>query len=318
MIIADKILSLRKENGWSQEDLAEKVNVSRQSISKWESAASIPDINKILELAKLFGVTTDYLLKDEQDTPDYSNENTDSVRRVTLTEANEYIKRSNTHRFRLACAVSLCILSPVLLIFLAGKSEYGGVSEETAAGVGLLALFILVASAVAIFITESVSMKRYEYLDSYFELDYGVSGIVQEKRRAFSSAYLGSIVCGVILCILSAVPLIIAGVMDASDMILVTMLSLLLVIASLGVWLIIFASVMKECFDRLLHEGDFCIEKIKSNEAVARFSGIYWPVVTAIYLGWSFISNNWHISWVVWPVSALLFGAVASIFTKKK
>lgn len=64
MILADKILSLRKNQGWSQEELAEKLNVSRQSISKWESAASIPDIDKILELSKLFGVSTDYLLKD--------------------------------------------------------------------------------------------------------------------------------------------------------------------------------------------------------------------------------------------------------------
>ena len=67
MILAEKIQSLRKKNGWSQEDLAEKLNVSRQSVSKWESAASIPDINKILELAKLFGVTTDYLLKDSME-----------------------------------------------------------------------------------------------------------------------------------------------------------------------------------------------------------------------------------------------------------
>lgn len=62
MILADKIIAMRKKNGWSQEELAEKLNVSRQSVSKWESAASIPDINKILELSKIFGVTTDYLL----------------------------------------------------------------------------------------------------------------------------------------------------------------------------------------------------------------------------------------------------------------
>lgn len=66
MILADKILNLRKSLGWSQEELAEKMNVSRQSVSKWESAAAIPDINRILELASIFGVTTDYLLKDDK------------------------------------------------------------------------------------------------------------------------------------------------------------------------------------------------------------------------------------------------------------
>ena len=65
MILAEKITALRKKNGWSQEELAMQLNVSRQSVSKWESAASIPDLDRILQLSRLFGVTTDYLLKDD-------------------------------------------------------------------------------------------------------------------------------------------------------------------------------------------------------------------------------------------------------------
>ena len=62
MILADKIIKLRKKNGWSQEELAEKMNVSRQAVSKWEGAQTIPDLGRILQLSELFGVTTDYLL----------------------------------------------------------------------------------------------------------------------------------------------------------------------------------------------------------------------------------------------------------------
>lgn len=65
MIFADKLIALRKQHGLSQEQLAEKLNVSRQSVSKWEGAQSIPDINKIIQLSQIFGVSTDYLLKDE-------------------------------------------------------------------------------------------------------------------------------------------------------------------------------------------------------------------------------------------------------------
>lgn len=65
MILAEKISEERKKNGWSQEELAEKLSVSRQSVSKWESGQSVPDLNRILEMARIFGVTTDYLLKDE-------------------------------------------------------------------------------------------------------------------------------------------------------------------------------------------------------------------------------------------------------------
>ena len=65
MILANKITEERKKNGWSQEELANQLGVSRQAVSKWESASSVPDLQRVLELSKLFGVTTDYLLKDE-------------------------------------------------------------------------------------------------------------------------------------------------------------------------------------------------------------------------------------------------------------
>ena len=64
MILADKIIKLRKKMGWSQEELAERMNVSRQAVSKWEGAQSTPDLDRILQLSSLFGVSTDYLLKD--------------------------------------------------------------------------------------------------------------------------------------------------------------------------------------------------------------------------------------------------------------
>ena len=68
MTLAEKITLLRRQRGWSQEDLAERMGVSRQSVSKWESAQSIPDINRILELSRIFEVSTYYLLKKLQAT----------------------------------------------------------------------------------------------------------------------------------------------------------------------------------------------------------------------------------------------------------
>ena len=65
MILADKIITLRKKAGWSQEELAAQLQVTRQSVSKWEGAQSVPDMDKVVSMSRLFGVTTDYLLKDE-------------------------------------------------------------------------------------------------------------------------------------------------------------------------------------------------------------------------------------------------------------
>ena len=64
MILANKITELRKKAGWSQEELADKLGVSRQAVSKWEGAQSVPDLERIIAMSRLFGVSTDYLLKD--------------------------------------------------------------------------------------------------------------------------------------------------------------------------------------------------------------------------------------------------------------
>ncbi len=76
MILADKITALRKKAGWSQEELAEQLGVTRQSVSKWEGAQSVPDMDKVVQMSRLFGVTTDFLLKDELSAEeDYTREN---------------------------------------------------------------------------------------------------------------------------------------------------------------------------------------------------------------------------------------------------
>ena len=93
MILADKIINLRKKNSWSQEELAEKLGVSRQSISKYEGAQSIPDMDKILKLSKIFGVTTDYLIKDEIEDPEFLDEDYEEskTRKVSMEMASDYL-----------------------------------------------------------------------------------------------------------------------------------------------------------------------------------------------------------------------------------
>jgi len=317
MILADKILSLRKNNGWSQEELAEKMNVSRQSVSKWESAAAIPDINRILEMAKLFGVTTDYLLKDDLETMVYSEaDETDNFIRVSLQEMNDFLKNKAIYGTWIARGVMLCILSPIFLILLPGLSEAdNGLTENAAVVIGLTMLLLMVSSAVGIFIVNGAKMERFQYLETNdFELEYGLVGIIKEKKAGFAATYIRNITIGVILCILSTLPLIIAAIFEASSIAILFFTSLLLVIVSVGVYLIIAAGTIKDSYDQLLGEGDYEEEKQENEKQVSRFGGVYWPIVTAIYLGWSFYSNNWGFTWVIWPVAGLIFAGIASLF----
>ena len=93
MIFADKLILLRKKAGWSQEELAEQMDVTRQSVSKWEGAQSVPDLDKMIRLSELFGVSTDYLLKDEIEEVGNCgpSEDTPSLRRVSMEEANAFL-----------------------------------------------------------------------------------------------------------------------------------------------------------------------------------------------------------------------------------
>lgn len=92
MILADKIIELRKKAGWSQEELAEQLGVTRQSVSKWEGAQSVPDMEKVVQMSRLFGVTTDFLLKDELEVAQPAESETgENLRRVTMEEASLYL-----------------------------------------------------------------------------------------------------------------------------------------------------------------------------------------------------------------------------------
>lgn len=320
MILAEKIITLRKNNGWSQEELAEKLNVSRQSISKWESAAAIPDINRILEMAKLFGVTTDYLLKDDIEKTEYSDtDDTDNRIRVSLKEADDFLESKAASGRQTAWGSMLCVFSPAILILFAGMMSVGMMPAGVAAGVGVVVLLLMIAAAVAIFIVSGEKMKRFKYLQTRdFELEYGVSGIIRERRAAFEKRYLLSTVTGVILCVLCVVPLILAGVLGAPEIVCIYMAVLMLLIVSVAVFLLITAGSVKSGYDRLLSEGECEPVERENGKRHSKLGGIYWPIVVAVYLGWSLITNDWHITWIVWPVAALVFAAISAALRKEK
>ena len=135
MVLADKLIELRKKAGWSQEELAGLMNVSRQSVSKWESAQSVPELEKIVRLSELFGVSTDYLLKEKQERnaeylltesgsagdfrkeryePDIKN------RFVSMEEAEAFLTVKAATSKVIAFGTLLCILSPICLLILGG------------------------------------------------------------------------------------------------------------------------------------------------------------------------------------------------------
>lgn len=79
MTLGEKIMRLRQSKGLSQEELGEKMGVSRQAVSKWETGQAMPDVDKIILMSEIFGVTTDYLLKDESERSNTINADSGNV-----------------------------------------------------------------------------------------------------------------------------------------------------------------------------------------------------------------------------------------------
>lgn len=330
MILADKIINERKRNGWSQEEFADMLGVSRQAVSKWEGAQSTPDIQRIIQMAELFGVSTDYLLKEEIELPEVTEsdgrefEGDNSKRLVSMEEANAFLCEKEKAAPIVARSVVLCILSPALLILLSGLTEMEGsiIKEAAAAGIGVVALLLLVAVAVYSFVVVGSRLKEYEFLEKE-EIDtaYGVTGMVKERKKNFASLASSRTALGVIMCIICPVPLLVTAIMEAPDYIVCSMVSVLLVIVSAGVYLLVRVGTINNSYDMLLQENDYSVSKKRFNNKLSPIASIYWSLALAGYLAWSFLTNNWQFTWVVWPIAGVLFGvvtAIANVVIKEK
>ncbi|MGN0538179.1 MAG: helix-turn-helix domain-containing protein [Acutalibacteraceae bacterium] len=316
MILADKIIRLRKKNGWSQEELAEKMNVSRQAVSKWEGAQTIPDLGKILQLSELFGVTTDYLVKDDMEDEEFTNSNNDStVKCITLSEANAFLEWRKKASVRIAIATFLCILSPICLLILAAASEIPSfnISENFAVVIGLIVLLMFAAVAVGIYTFCGFQNTPYKFIETEpFETEYGVKGMVREKQKNYYNTYIKYNIIGTCICVLSPIPLFI-GAFTENAFFTVMMLSVTMLIAGIGVILFIIAGVRQASTQKLLKEGEYAIKEKDKNKIKETIGLVYWLAATAIFLAWSFITNDWRSSWIVWPIAGVIFAAVMAI-----
>lgn len=326
MILADKIIELRKKAGMSQEELAEKMNVSRQSVSKWEGAQSTPDLNRILELSRIFGVTTDYLLKDEltETSPETKTEVPDEteppLRPVRMEEANAFLAENQKRSVRTALGVVLCVLSPVPAMLFGGKViGKGGIHIEALGAVGM---FVLIAAAVALFIVSGMRMKPYEYLDTEcIDTEYGVSGMVKEKADKHRQSHVRDLVIGVLLCILSVIPPILFSAVFCNDSQSMDVLgaALMFVLIAAGVFLLVKTCILNGGYQRLLETGDYSREKKRAVKGLKNtVMSIYWLSVTALYLTYSFITFRWEKSWIIWPIAAVACGILSVILDSRK
>ena len=330
MTFSEKISALRKQKGWSQEELAEKLMVTRQAVSKWESAQSMPDLDKLVQLSEALGVSTDYLLKDEQaqSAPvPATAEQTVKPRRVTQEEARRYLQLQTAAIPKTTLGVALCVCSPIALIGLPvlRSTLNWGFPEEICSGIGLCVLLVMVAAGVALLLTASGKLREFEYLEREpIETDNGTREQALFMQREVLPICAKRNTIGVVLCILSVLPLFalmcVPGVPDGYYSLAVCALLLLVGIACL---LLVRMGSMRGAVDKLLEQGDYTRENKAKSRFVGAVSAAYWLVVTATFLFYTFGPNGNgqpQYSWFIWAIAGVLYGALMaalSVYRKK-
>lgn len=330
MTFSEKISALRKQKGWSQEELAEKLMVTRQAVSKWESAQSMPDLDKLVQLSEALGVSTDYLLKDEQaqSAPvPATAEQTVKPRHVTQEEARRYLQLQTAAIPKTTLGVALCVWSPIALIGLPvlRSTLNWGFPEEICSGIGLCVLLVMVAAGVALLLTAGGKLREFEYLEREpIETDNGAREQALSMQREVLPICAKRNTIGVVLCILSVLPLFalmcVPGVPDGYYSLAVCALLLLVGIACL---LLVRTGSMRGAVDKLLEQGDYTRENKAKSRFVGAVSAAYWLVVTAVFLFYTFGPNGNgqpQYSWFIWAVAGVLYGALMaalSVYRKK-
>ena len=188
---------------------------------------------------------------------------------------------------------------------------------------GIVALFIIVACGVGIFIITNSLMNKYDYIKKHeCIIDYATVGYVQDKKEQLRNI---SIVCrtlGIIMCIISFVP---AAVFDAIPIRGLDDIggAAMICIVSVGVFLIVFGSMAETSCKTLLAlngdnvAGSYVKKENKEvryiNNTATTIMSVFWPTVTCIYLSASFITFAWALTWVIWPVAAVIHAIFKSI-----
>jgi len=196
-----------------------------------------------------------------------------------------------------------------------GIFESGDTDGNPSSAFGVFALFAALALAVPLFIVNGIRYTRFEnYHERYIKLDTVTRADLEEQRTRFTTRFAVQLSAGV------AIILIAVGTMLILSSLGYTVYPVVMLLFAIGFSALIFimTGMLYTAYDILLSRGDYSWKQkqgkpeLKTGDRIiGTIAATYWPLVTAAYLLVSFLSGAWHISWVIWPVAGILFGAIA-------
>lgn len=319
MIFADKLILLRKKNGLSQETLAEKLDVTRQAVSRWEGAQTYPDISKIILISKMFDVSTDYLLKDEieeeKEVLGSANEKPCEKRKLGMEEVISYLKSCKKDALCYATSVAMLILGPIigLWVYFAVYAKFGYSSFfEPIISAAVVWAFLWVAALTIYIVVLQKSRKNRHIIKSSFEFDVEAEEYLFAERQKYAKAFLWikiTAICLVAVAIVLAVLGIIFMDINSNEDILFAFLltSVLFLVPAFALFVV--QVTLKRAFDRLMLKGDFDENSLKKKRAII-LSVLYWILVAIVFAVGKSETKEWYFSCVFLAFAVLVYFSV--------
>ena len=240
---------------------------------------------------------------------------------VEKDEAMAYVtaKRKNSVLLGLGifCCI-VCVCGPIMASVLTKKYE----------GLGVLAMFMLIAAGVVLIVYSNVKMKPYgKFFDIPARLEYSADTQIREERERYITSHAIRLTSGILLCALCWIPCMLVDMMFASVEILAEGLApvFLFVCVGIGVFLIVQTNSENKAYEDLLalNTGSPMAREVRrdknnvpdyEDKTIDIIMHVFWPTMTCIYLLWSFLTFDWYISWIIWPIAGVVFGMLKTIF----
>ena len=248
---------------------------------------------------------------------------------LSLDQAKSYLADAGKSSYRTSLGVMLCVLSVCGPIFFDAFTAFYPQKENLLDACGVSIMFVLIGIAVGLFIYSSVQMSHWNYLKKEpFVTDFSTTEYLHREMEHYKSTYALLLTIGIILCILSVIPSIILDGLDiyvdfwsnASG-------GFIFILVAIGVFLIVMASTKLSSYKTLLHlnqqdtvGGNYVPSQTNEpqymNQTIAAIMSVYWPTVTCLYLIWSFLTFDFWISWIIWPIAAIIHSLIKNLLRK--
>jgi hypothetical protein len=269
--------------------------------------------------------TIDELLEEMNIKHEFEDETGYELNEIAVEEAVTFLNKQRKAATMIGLGVLVIMLGAAACFGLMGV--YG---ENTAEIFGVLFILIGAAVGVPLFIIAGTSLSNEsKKLNDRF-IPLAVKNEMKKRKELFQRSFVFCIATGVVLCILSVIPLIVLSEMTDSEKMELFGLALLLTIAGLGVFFFIFGGVIMGSFTKMLESKYFVsdedelgpnaqVERNKNKpEWLLQLERIFWPVIGGIFVIQGFLLGNWATGWIIFPISGIIFGLLESIFSRKE